>query len=169
VRIRRPLSFSWRTDSPLLALTPLDEAVTFVTAGPTTGRATVLAQISEEHDTVTAEASVDVVDELPNSSGPRPGIPEPTFVDEPASDWRSRLRGSIWEVNSGHPDFQSAGTSARRKLRYLAALLAKEIVLHSFPMPQLGPALERLVGVLSITERQLDPGGSGKGGPKSRS
>lgn len=63
-----------------------------------------------------------------------------------------------WEVNSGHPDFRSASESQRRKLRYLASLLAKEVVLHSFPSPQLGPALERLVEVMSIAERRLERG-----------
>jgi hypothetical protein len=38
----------------------------------------------------------------------------------------------------------------------LTALLAKEIVVHSFPGPNLSPALERLIGVLTITERSLE-------------
>jgi hypothetical protein len=126
----------------------------------------VSAEAHDEADSAAGEAVVEIVDSLTGTSGPRAGIPEPVFVDDPAGGWRSRMRDGTWEVNSGHPDFQSAGTGARRKLRYLAALLAKEIVLYSFPMPQLGSALERLVGVLSITERQLDPSASGKGAGK---
>jgi hypothetical protein len=161
VRIRRPLRITWRSESPLIALAPLDEAVTTVSAGAEVGRAVVRAEASDETGSAAGEAVVEVVEHIESThGGPRAGIPEPTFVDEPAGGWRSRMRDGVWEVNTGHPDFQTAGTSARRKLRYLAALLAKEIVLHSFPMPQLGPALERLVGVLTITERQLDPSGS---------
>lgn len=66
--------------------------------------------------------------------------------------------GGRWEVNSGHADFRTAAETARRKLRYLTALLAEEVVLHSFPAPQLAPALERLVEVLTITERRLERG-----------
>ena len=43
-----------------------------------------------------------------------------------------------------------------RKLRDLASLPAKEIALHSFPSPQVGTALERLVCVLAITEPRLE-------------
>ena len=43
-------------------------------------------------------------------------------------------------------------------LRYLVALLAKEIVLHSYPMPQGGMLLERLVTVLTVAERRLERG-----------
>ncbi len=42
------------------------------------------------------------------------------------------------------------------KLRYLTGLLAKEIVLHSFPHPQHATVLERMVEVLTITERRLE-------------
>ena len=40
-------------------------------------------------------------------------------------------------------NFRTASETPRRKLRYLAALLAKEVVMHSFPAPQLDPILER--------------------------
>ena len=85
-------------------------------------------------------------------------IPEPVFIDEPGSTWRSRMLDGCWEVNSGHPDFRAASEAPKRKLRYLTALLGKEIVLHSFPAPQLAPALERLVGILAITDRRLERG-----------
>ena len=53
-----------------------------------------------------------------------------------------------------HRDYLIASESSRRKLRYLTALLAKEIVLHSFPHPQHATVLERMVEVLTITERR---------------
>jgi hypothetical protein len=86
------------------------------------------------------------------------GIPEPAFIDDPRGEWRSRLADCRWEVNSGHRDFAAASASAKRKLRYLAALLAKEVVLHSFPVPQGGPILERLVSLLGMTEPRLERG-----------
>jgi hypothetical protein len=61
-------------------------------------------------------------------------------------------------VNATHRDYLSVEGNPRRKLRYLAALLGKEIVLHSYPMPQGGMLLERLVSVLTVAERRLERG-----------
>jgi hypothetical protein len=81
-------------------------------------------------------------------------IPQPEFVNEPTG--RSRFRDGQWQVNAGHRDYLIASESSRRKLRYLTALLAKEIVLHFFPHPQHATVLERMVEVLTITERRLE-------------
>jgi hypothetical protein len=104
-----------------------------------------------------AEATIEVVEEI-RPAGPRGGIPEPRFVVDPRGEWRSRMAGGGWEVNAGHRDFLSVEGTPRRKLRYLAALLAKEVVLHSFPLPQGGTVLERLVSVLTVAERRLERG-----------
>ena len=89
---------------------------------------------------------------------PRTGIPEPAFVADPRGEWRSRIADGRWEVNAAHRDHLSVEGNPRRKLRYLVALLAKEIVLHSYPMPQGGMLLERLVTVLTVAERRLERG-----------
>jgi hypothetical protein len=156
VRIRRALDIQWSVAGDLGRVEPRHGARTVFHAGAETGTATVTACAREDGATARAEATVRIVEASPAEEARRAGIPEPVFVDEPLGDWRSRLRGEIWEVNSGHADFRAAGETPRRKLRYLAALLAKEVVLHSFPQPQLGPALERLVEVLSIAERRLE-------------
>jgi hypothetical protein len=155
--IRRDVEMKWTVPSPLAHVEPSEGQVVALHGGFETGAVTVLASATEGPETVRAEASVEIVDSLESDSA-RSGIPEPVFVDEPTSDWRSRMRDGRWEVNGAHPDYRIASDSSRRKLRYLTALLAKEIVLHSFPAPQLGPALERLVAVLTITERRLERG-----------
>jgi hypothetical protein len=99
---------------------------------------------------------IDIADASAATGGPRSGIPEPCFVDAPAAPWRSRMNDGRWEINASHPDFRLASQSPKRKLRYLTALLAKEVVAHSFPAPNLSPALERLIAVLTITERRLE-------------
>ena len=48
-----------------------------------------------------------------------------------------------------------AGTTKRRRLRYLSSLLAKEIVSHTFPSPQTSRVLEQLVRLLAIVEQSL--------------
>ncbi|MFQ5665947.1 MAG: hypothetical protein ACE5I7_05890 [Candidatus Binatia bacterium] len=155
-KIRRPITIRWHAAEPLGMLETTEGAMTAFVAGSELGRATVLATAREGERQVESSAVVHVVDAQPASDLPRTGIPEPLFVHEAGQSWRSRLRGGQWEINSGHADFQAASETPRRKLRYLAALLAKEVVLHSFPQPQLGSALERLVEVLTITERRLE-------------
>ncbi len=156
VRIPRALDIEWSVLGDLGRVEPERGAQTVFRAGPETGTATVGAWAREGGATARAEATVRIVEASPAEEARRAGIPEPVFVDEPLGGWRSRLRGEVWEVNSGHADYRAAAETPRRKLRYLAALLAKEVVLHSFPQPQLGPALERLVVVLSIAERRLE-------------
>ena len=107
--------------------------------------------------TAEAEAVVQIVDDL-GCADQSAGIPEPQFVEDPHGEWRSRLADGRWEVNQGHRDFLAVAGQPRRKLRYLAALLAKEVVVHSFPLPQGGALLERLVSVLTLTEPRLERG-----------
>lgn len=157
-RIRRALDIRWEVSSGLGRVDPVDGAVTTFTAGPDTGRVTVKVTAAEGDTVAEGEGRIDITELGESPSGPRAGIPEPRFVEDPAGSWRSRMLTGCWEVNSGHADFRTAAETARRKLRYLAALLAKEVVLHSFPAPQLAPVLERLVEVLTITERRLERG-----------
>lgn len=156
VRIRRALDIEWSITGPLGRVEPDRGDQTVFHAGAETGTATVAACAREGGASARAEATVRIVEANAAEESRRAGIPEPVFLDEPLGAWRSRLSGDLWEVNSGHSDFRAAAETPRRKLRYLAALLAKEVVLHSFPQPQLGPALERLVEVLSIAERRLE-------------
>jgi len=126
-------------------------------AGAATGTARVAVTARKENRETSAEAHVEVVEEITGNQ-PRAGIPEPAFIADPRGDWRSRLAGGRWEVNAAHRDYLSVEGNPRRKLRYLAALLAKEIVLHSYPMPQGGMLLERLVAVLTVADRRLERG-----------
>jgi hypothetical protein len=102
-----------------------------------------------------AEATVEVVEE---SKAGRRARHRACVRRGPRGEWRSRMADGRWEVNAGHRDFLSVEAAPRRKLRYLASLLAKEVVLHSYPMPQGGMLLERLVAVLTVTERRLERG-----------
>ena len=155
-RLRAPVAVRWSALPALGYVTPAEGETTVFRAGGEVGTLHILAEARQGERLARGESSVEVVDVLPSVDGSRAGIPEPVLVDEPSSPWRSRISADRWEVNGGHPDFRVASQSPRRKLRYLATLLAKEIVLHSFPAPQLAPALERLVGVLAIADRCLE-------------
>jgi Histidine kinase-, DNA gyrase B-, and HSP90-like ATPase len=154
--IRRPLAVDWMVEGGLAHLDAQSGPMVVFHAGSEIGTAIVRAVAREGDARAAAEASVKIVEASAADEARRAGIPEPVFFDDAAGNWRSRMRGNQWEVNRAHPDFAGAAETPRRKLRYLAALLAKEVVLHSFPQPLLGPALERLVEVLTITERRLE-------------
>jgi len=154
-RIDRALEIEW-TAGALGHLDPTRGAVVVFHAGPDTGTVEIAAVARENGAEARAASSIRIVEASAAEEARRAGIPEPIFVDDPNGSWRSRMRDEHWEVNSAHPDFGIASEAPRRKLRYLVTLLAKEVVLHSFPSPQLGPALERLVEVMTIADRRLE-------------
>jgi hypothetical protein len=152
--IRDGVDFVWACSSEHSQIEGDGPRATF-RAGEAIETLTVCVVATQADRRTSAEAIVEVVEERPEPA-PSAGIPQPEFVNEPTGSWRSRFRDGTWEVNAGHRDYLIASESARRKLRYLTALLAKEIVLHSFPHPQHGSVLERMVEVLTITERRLE-------------
>jgi hypothetical protein len=101
-----------------------------------------------------AEAPILVIDQLgPARSGE--GIPAPTLVEDPGAPWRSRWLDERWEVNAAHRDYRACAEKPTHKLRYLAALFAKEIVLRSSGDPRLEQPLEQLVEVFSYADLRL--------------
>jgi hypothetical protein len=151
--IHRGIDFRWSCDATLSRIEMEDGVVVFH-AGEQREQATVAVEAIEGECRVSAHATVEV--EEAATPGPATGIPQPEFVNEPTGSWRSRIRNGQWEVNAGHRDYFIANETPRRKLRYLTGLLAKEIVLHSFPHPQHAAVLERMVEVLTITDRRLE-------------
>jgi hypothetical protein len=97
---------------------------------------------------------VEVVEKLP--AGPSDeGIPEPELVGQPGAPWRSRILDGRWQVNSGHPDYKANSTRPALKLRYLALLFAKEVVLRSSQDPRLENPLEQVVEVAAFADRRI--------------
>lgn len=143
-----PVTLEGDTTGPRALLVALDLA----------GEARVAVTARQADRSASAETVVRVVEDLGGASGRAAGIPEPQFVEEPHGEWRSRFADERWQVNKAHRDFLAVAGQPRRKLRYLAALLAKEVVVHSFPVPQGGVLLERLVSVLTLTEPRLERG-----------
>ena len=93
------------------------------------------------------------------------GVPDPEFVHAPAGQWRSRMLGGHWQVNSGHPEYRTITDRPALKLRYLAMLFAKEIVVRSHQDPRLEMPLEQLVEVAAYADRNV---AAGRGGRRSR-
>lgn len=83
------------------------------------------------------------------------GIPEPELVEQPGAGWRSRVRDGRWQVNAAHPEYRAIRHSPALKLRYLAMLFAKEVVLRSTQDPRLDQPLEQLVEIAAYADRNL--------------
>lgn len=88
------------------------------------------------------------------------GIPEPELVDQPGASWRSRIVEGRWQVNAGHRDYRAIADQPSLKLRYLAWLFAKEVVLRSSQDPRIESPLEQLVEVAAYADRRLAEGRS---------
>lgn len=111
--------------------------------------------------TAEGEAMVTVTAELiRNQAGKRAsgkGLPGYTFTYLPGELWRSRYSetDALITINSGHPDFVHAVRQQRTKLRYVARLYAKEIVLSNFPGASREDLLERLVELTLYMDENL--------------
>jgi hypothetical protein len=118
-----------------------------------TGRIGVVARHDDRE--ARADAEVEILEELP---APRAneGIPEPELVSHPGEPWRSRMLDGRWQVNSGHPEYRAIDERPALKLRYLAMLFAKEVVLRSHQDPRLVDPLEQLVEVAAYADRNLN-------------
>lgn len=108
-----------------------------------------------------AQAIVTVTAELlksrPGERGSGKGLPGYTFSYMPGELWRSRYSEteSLITINSGHPDFVHASRQQKTKLRYVARLYAKEIVLANFPGESREELLERLVELTLYMDENL--------------
>jgi hypothetical protein len=108
-----------------------------------------------------AEALITVTDSLLPSTNDRgsnrQGLPGYTFEHAPGQNWRSRYEAekNLIIVNSGHRDFIFASRNRMLKLRYIARLFAKEMVLRNFPGLPAPQILERLIELALHTEEHL--------------
>jgi len=85
------------------------------------------------------------------------GLPGYTFKNAPGELWRSRFdtANSLIIINNGHADFIYASKSKTRKLRYIAKLFTKELVLSNFPEASKKDLLERMIELQMYMEENL--------------
>jgi hypothetical protein len=65
------------------------------------------------------------------------------------------MRADRWEVNSEHEDYRGVRPEPRARVRYLLALLAKELVVRTSGRTDVEPELESLIEILAHAERNL--------------
>jgi hypothetical protein len=110
--------------------------------------------VAEASGGIAATTADIVVIDGPPVGGPGSGIPEPVLVDEPTSNWRSRLSSGAWHVNIGHADYRALVGDPRARLRYLVALFAKDVTVASTHAAN-EPVLDQMIDVLAHAERNL--------------
>jgi hypothetical protein len=100
-----------------------------------------------------ASARVLVADS-PSADAAALGIPEPVLVSDAYGTWRSRMAGERWEINDAHEDYRALRNEPRARLRYLLALLGRELAARATGYDH-APALDALVEILAHAERNL--------------
>jgi hypothetical protein len=144
------VTFAWRLDGAgaLDATDVTDGFALYRAPGePCEARLLVVASQGELRAEAAAELRVADIDEPDEHGGT--GVPDPEPVAAPAEEWRSRLMDGRWQYNTAHRDYLAARDDARRRLRYLVHLFAKEVVLRNFGEPGDAALLERMVQVLT--------------------
>jgi hypothetical protein len=120
--------------------------------------------VTQEDTEVLCEALITVTAELGEKSsggaapeGKKKGLPGYTFRKAPGELWRSRYDADRYLIiiNNGHADFIYASKQKSRKLRYIAKLFAKELVLTNFPEASREQLLERMIELQLYTEENL--------------
>ena len=150
------VDYRWELSDPVGVLRSVDQnpAKVLIVAGerPATGTLTVFARAADREARTTTP--VEILEDL--GAGPSDeGIPEPELVDHPGAAWRSRILDGRWQVNTGHRDYQAIADRPTLKLRYLALLFAKEVVLRSSQDPRLEDPLEQLAEIVAYADRRL--------------
>ena len=112
--------------------------------------------------TLTAQATITVMAELlPRQKGDetafKNGLPGYTYRRAPGESWRSHyeIAESLIVINNAHADFIFASRNESTKLRYIARLYSKEIVLANFPGSPSDELLERMVELTLYVEDNL--------------
>lgn len=85
---------------------------------------------------VDATAEITIVESL-DRGGSLEVIPAPVLIEDAHGAWRSRWLEERWEVNAGLADYMASSGTSTLRLRYLALLFAKEVVLKSAGDPRL--------------------------------
>ncbi len=157
--MREGIAFAWSiAEGPGQLSAVAGERATYRATAAGSARLCVDAQQGETR--LIADAAVEVLEEIEPPEREDMGIPDPVEVKDPAGSWRSRLREGRWEYNGSHPDYLNVAREEARRFRFLATLLAKELVLRQVAGGAVEDRLlESLVEVLVLLDERLARGG----------
>jgi len=158
--VEEGLAFRWEIVEGQGVLENVDGEIVSFTAPAEPGLTRVGVSVTQGEVRCEAEALITVTQSLlPERESPasREGLPDYTFERAPGELWRSRYDAerNVIVVNSGHRDFVFAARGKALKLRYLARLYAKELVLKNFPGLPADQLIERMIELGLYTEEHL--------------
>lgn len=160
--VERDLEFVWRVVEGMGGLTSIKDQATIFRAPSEPGVTRVEVQVRQGDTIATAEAVVTVTEELlattfGQATVHAQGLPGYSFERAAGEFWRSRFEAArnLILVNNGHRDFVFASRSKALKLRYLARLYAKELILRNFAGMPPEQLLERMIELSLRTEEHL--------------
>src|SRR5258706_6981832 len=160
-RVEENLTFRWEIIEGGGRLENAEGEIATFHAPAEPGLVRVRATATQGDVICSGEGMITITDSLlpetKESSATRQGLPDYTFERAPGALWRSRydLERNVIVVNNGHRDFVYASRSRALKLRYLARLFAKELVLRNFPGQPSESLLERMIELSLYTEENL--------------
>ena len=157
------LDIIWRIVEGESTLSSYEGEIVEFKASSEPGITIIKAEIIQDNIICDAEAIITVTEELitnkDNNSGDKPdkGLPSYTFLKRPGELWRSRYdrNNNIIVINNGHSDYLFASKVNTRKLRYIARLFAKELILENFPEVNKEILLERMIELTLYMEENL--------------
>ncbi|MFO1499666.1 MAG: hypothetical protein U1G07_14945 [Verrucomicrobiota bacterium] len=159
--VEQDLTFEWEIlEGQGMLEDPSRETVVF-SALQEPGLVRVKVTVRQGELVCTAEALITVTDTLVPGTQlketTKQGIPSYTFQKAPGELWRVRfdVDQNLIVINNGHRDFVFASRHQTLKLRYIARLFAKELVLKNFPGVPQSELLERLIELSLYTEEHL--------------
>ena len=146
-RVLGEVDIVWSTASPVLSIVGQGRRPALLASADARpgSRFSLVAEGRQGEHRARGEAAVVIIEAEEPSTGLGFGIPEPELVDDAGATWRSRFDGRRWQVNASHDDYVALHGDAKARLRYLLALLAKEIAQRTHGVPGSEAALESLV------------------------
>lgn len=156
------VGFEWRIFEGAGTLEGTDSAYAEYTAPEEPCIVTVELRATQGETLLVANALITVTAELvrrPAGAAAlgRRGLPGYTYRRAPGELWRSRYDPEqlVIYINNAHADFVYASRHPMTKVRYIARLFAKELVLANFPEADREELLERMVELTLYTEENL--------------
>lgn len=160
--IETDLLFEWSILEGAGKIEPTDGSFVTYTASDEPGLTMIELKALQGNIGKTATTTITVTAELipqkeSSASGLRKGLPGYTYQKAPGELWRSKFdeENSLVVINNAHADFVYASKTIISRLRYIARLFAKELVMINFPEASKEEILERLVELTLYTEEHL--------------
>ena len=160
--VESDVGFEWRIFEGAGTLEGTDSAYVEYTAPEEPCIVTVELRATQGETLLVANALITVTAELVRrpsgaAGAGRRGLPGYTYRRAPGELWRSRYdpEQSVIYINNAHADFVYASRHPMTKVRYIARLFAKELVLANFPEADREELLERMVELTLYTEESL--------------